>query len=736
MKKIIVFSLSLIWCVSLSAQITYTGTVHGKSGQKTVSLYMASLRTADNLYYTYTDSAGFFSIQLPGAYKSLIYTYPGYRTDSVALINPNLDIVMQEISQLQGVVITGKRDPSYISSIQTLKTEVITSEGLKKNACCNLAESFESNPTIDGSSADAVTGQRQIQMLGLSGVYVQMLTDMIPDIRGLNIITGLTAIPGPFIHNIYIRKGPGSVANSYEGITGQIDVELLKPYDADKFFINFYANTQQRLETNLYFRNSIKKWKSLTMLHGSTAQYQMDYNKDSFIDNPLYNVFTGIHRWQYINKHGKETNIGFKYHYDDAQAFNTMQHIHHLPDSVPFEKYLFRTTYHREEIFAKTCFELFHNERNEIGLQMNALNHEQHTIIGHRVYNAQERGLYLNSNFQILPRNEKIIYRFGGGLMLSDYVQNIESIDLSRKDIIPGLFSELTYDDGMRFSVIAGLRADYYNNNQKIYPAPRVHLRYKVGKDGSLRASGGFGWRVANVIQENLNYLVSSRTLYIANNLQPEYALNYGISYTQTVQALNREMNFSFDAYRTQFINQVITDLDLSSSEIWFYNLTGKSYANSLQLQFQTEVIKNLDFIAAVKWNNVEVTYHDKLMEKPFTPQWRGMFNTAYSMFKRKLKVDATLQWVGAQRIAENAMLYAEGNSTVYSVPYYRVLSQITYTSKQFEIYAGGENLTGFTQKNPIINPFTPYQPGFDAAMIWGPVMGRIAYVGVRYSLK
>lgn len=732
--KIIIFIL-FSCSLSLRAQQQINGVVLGKSANNTEPLFQASIFTIDKQYFTYTDSAGRFQLTLPDSYQTIICSYPGYKTDTIFINSTKINIQLQDVTQLSGVVITGNRDQSYISSLQTLKTEVITSEGLKKNACCNLAESFESNPTIDGSSSDAVTGQRTVQMLGLSGIYVQMLTDMIPDLRGLNIITGLTALPGPFIHNIYIRKGPGSVANSYEGITGQIDVELIKPYDADKLFLNFYANTQQRLEGNVYFRNQIKKWKSLTMLHGSTAQLEMDYNKDSFLDNPVYTVFTGIHRWQHINKHGKETHLGFKYHYDDARSFNTLKHIHHLPDSAVFQPYLFKTLYHREEVFAKTCLELFGNERNELGLQVNALHHDQQTRIGNRNYRAIEQGLYLNSNFQILPHNENLIYRFGGGLMYSNYIQYIDSLDLSRKDVIPGAFAELTYNVKEKFSLIAGLRGDYYNNNRKFYMAPRIHLRYKIGEEAFIRASAGYGWRVANIIQENLNYLVSSRTIITQAFLQPEYALNYGINFTQNIDIAEREFNWSVDVYRTQFIQQVVVDVDQAVNEIRFYNLNGKSYANSIQLQCKYEPIKHLNLLLAGKYNDVRVTYHGQLMQRPFTPQWRGMFNAAYSFWKERIKLDATLQYVGPQRIALNLRNEQSGTSE-YSPGYFRVLSQIAYDTKRFEIYVGGENLNGFTQKNPIISAFDPYGAGFDAAMIWGPIMSRIFYTGIRYTFK
>lgn len=735
MKHFIIVLLLLLWCLTgIKAQTNYQGRVLGAFRDKPSPLYMAALHTSDKVYVAYTDSNGLFTLQLPLDYRYLICTYPGFKSDTLWLISAsNLEVTLKEITALTGVTITEKTDESYISHIQTLKTEVITTAGLKKNACCNLAESFESNPTIDGSSADAVTGQRQIQMLGLSGIYVQMLTEMIPDLRGLNIITGLSAMPGPFIKNIYIRKGPGSVANSFEGITGQIDVELIKPSEADTFMVNLYANSQQRLEANTYFRNRFRRWNMLTMLHGSSAQLQMDFNKDSFLDNPVYRVFTGIHRWQHVSRHGKETHIGIKYHYDDAQSFNTLKHIHHLPDSLVFQKYLFQTRYNRTEVFAKTCLELFHKENNELGLQMNLVNHNQQTFIGTRIYDAEEQTLYLNSNFQLLPLNEKLIYRFGGGLMYSRYKQQIDQIDLSRTDVIPGLFTELTYEDCDKISIIAGLRADYYNNNRRIYPAPRIHIRYKVGEEAFIRASAGIGWRVANIIQENVNYLISSRTIRISGTLQPEHALNFGINYTQNIRLRERELQLSFDAYRTQFFNQIVVDIDQSYLDLWFYNLSGKSFANSVQTQIQFEPVRNLNLMAAAKWNQVWVTYHGELLQRPFTPQWRGMFNAAYALLKSKLKMDATLQWVGPQRIGAN-IRYDGVPYKQFAPAYIRILAQVTYVFKRMECYVGSENLSAFTQRNPIITPFEPFSPGFDAAMIWGPIMGRIVYSGIRIS--
>jgi outer membrane receptor for ferrienterochelin and colicins len=122
--------------------------------------------------------------------------------------------------------------------MEPILTINIGSEEFKKAACCNLSESFETNASVDVSYSDAVTGAKQIQLLGLAGTYVQIMTENYPAMYGLAAAYGLNYIPGPWMESIQVSKGPASVKNGYEAITGQINVEFKKPATSEKLFVN------------------------------------------------------------------------------------------------------------------------------------------------------------------------------------------------------------------------------------------------------------------------------------------------------------------------------------------------------------------------------------------------------------------------------------------------------------------------------------------------------------------
>ncbi len=730
MKKIILILTSLLISHMLSAQ-HMSGFVYGTLNKKEIPLQSASVKFAGGTNGVYTDDKGYFNLPLHGS-EQLVISYIGYKADTIE-VGPgdSLKIVLAAVNTLKGITVKAARSDGYISQLQTVKSEVVTSSGLQKNACCNLAESFSSNPTVDATSSDAVTGQKQIQMLGLAGTYVQMETDLLPTIRGLNAVTALNDIPGAFVKSINIRKGAGSVANGFESMTGQIDVELLKPMEADKFFVNGYFDDEQRMEGNLYFRNNLKKWSALTMLHGSGLQHRVDNNNDSFSDKPEFERYSIIHRWQYLSNTGKETHIGVKAMYNDSRGGN--YNNGRFNDSVPFAPYNVKMKYNREEVFAKTDLSVG-KKLSELGLQGLAVRHGQENIIGLHHYTAQEYTGWVNGILQLTSADTKSILRVGGGAFYNHYSERLDAFDFSRIDFIPGVFTEYTYDNLKKFSLIAGVRADALNTD-KIFVSPRLHMRYKVSREGSVRASVGSGWRVAHAAAENMNYLISNRSVNLTETLRPEQSWNFGINYTQGFDWWEREAELSIDVYRTDFVNQVIADVDANAHQLLFYNLQGKSFSNSGQAQFKYEVIKNLTALVAAKYNDAQTTYSGRLMQKPFSPKWRGLFNVSYAFWKDKLKLDATLQYVGEQRIP-NLTADQPLEHPQYAPSYVMVLGQASFTAKNFEVYAGTEDLNNYVQPNPIVDALHPYSSSFDASQVWAPVAGRMFYAGFRFHIK
>jgi len=693
-------------------------------------------------YAAYTDEAGSFWLQLAPNDSIVLVSFVGFVTDTQRVRGvSSIDVMLMKSVELKEVKIKGKQGETYISSLNPHKTDVITGAGLQKNACCSLAESFESNPSVDATTSDAVTGTKQIQMLGLSGIYVQMQTDLLPGIRGLNVITGLNDLPGPFVESIHIRKGPGSVANGFEAITGQIDVELVKPQKADRFFLNGYADTDSRMELNTYARKDFGPWSTLTMLHGSRLHAVSETNDDGFLDRPTFDRFALIHRWQRTSHKGKNTEFGVKWFYGDQQNGNVETHYDYLAALA----YFVRDYNNRQEVFAKTCVAVG-QKTNELGLQFIAVHHDRSLSFGNSSYKAEEITGYVNAPLQILSKDTKHTYRVGPSAYVSRYTEilrrnvNHDSVpelpnltyNLSRNEVIPGVFAEYTYDNLKKFSVIAGVRADYAPTRALI-ATPRLHLRYKFTDNLVLRASAGTGWRMPHPVTENINYLISSRAVVFDDALKPEEALNYGVNLTHAYHIGERDGDWSFDAYRTQFMQQTVVDLDRSPYEIHFSNLHGQSFSNSVQLQVKQEVAKGLVVMVAGKYNDAQTTYNGTLRQKPFSPTWRGLANVSYTFWKERIKLDATAQFVGPQRIPDLAGKAT--NAITTSPAYEKVLGQITYKTPRWEVYAGGENLTDYRQPEPVIGGTDAFGPKFDSAMIWGPVTGPMLYAGFRFKI-
>ena len=741
----ILFYLFLLFLPCAASAQTLHGSIYGRAADKLQPLSGALVAAPASGFAVYSDSTGHFEMTVAPNDSVVYVSFMGFAGDTITVKGKSqLNVTLDQAVNLKEVTVKGRRDETFISTLNTHKTEVISTEGLQKNACCSLAESFESNPSVDATTSDAVTGSKQIQMLGLSGTYVQMQTDLLPGIRGLNVITGLSDLPGPFVESIHIRKGPGSVANGYDAITGQIDVEMVKPLKADKLFVNGYADSDSRMELNAYTRNDIGKWAALTMAHGSRLGQVTDMNGDAFQDKPTFERLAFVHRWQHLSEMGKNTELGVKWNYSDAETGNIDAHLEdrNLPSA-----YFVRDFNNRQEVFGKTCLALDHNHGNELGLQFTGVHHERNMSFGHSRYDAEELTGYANALFQLLSRNNKHTYRFGASSFFSRYTEILQhnvtndstdfandlTYDLSRDDVIPGVFAEYTYDNLKKFSVIVGLRGDY-TPTKAVIPTPRLHMRYKFLDNLVLRVSAGTGWRMPHPVAENLHFMMSTRTVVFNEAINPEQAVNYGMNLTHAFTLGGNDGDWSLDIYRTDFIEQTIVDVDRSPYELHFSNLHGKSYSNSAQVQVKQEVFDGLVLMAAAKWNDARTTYNGQLLRKPFSPEWRGLFNAAYVFLNERVKLDATAQYVGPQRVPDVSDKVHHGWS-LQSKPYWKVLAQATYQRPMWEVYVGGENLTGFMQHDPVIGAGQPFGPSFDAAMIWGPVTGPMAYAGFRFKL-
>lgn len=637
-----------------------------------------------------------------------------------------------KIKGLKEVKIIKRNNGNEIDELNPMRTEKLTQTELKKNACCNLAESFETSPTVDVSYSNALTGSRQIQMLGLSGTYVQMMTDLLPTVRGLNYTYGFSNIPGSQVNSIFVNKGPGSVTNGFESMTGQIDIELQKPEKSPRFFLNAYLNSRLRSEINSNMAHTFStKWSTMLMVHGSTIQNEVDMNNDGYLDRPLYKQFNFINRWKYEGQK-VESMFGIKGLYDDKIGGETtdVKFVTNL-----FDPYKIFITTKRWEIFDKTSFRLDECGNKSIGIQTNFTNHSVQAVYGHHPYTGEQQSLFANVIYQTPLINENHQLRLGGGLLYDKIDEKYKNISLQRSEPVTGLFTEYLYKGSEIWSALIGMRGDYNFNIQKFYFIPRANVKYSFTKKISVRASAGSGFRTANVFAENTQLFANNRTILITEKLNPEYSWNYGLNFTYDFKN-KTEDRFSIDLFKTDFKNQVIADFDADPKSVTIANLKGKSYAWYLQAELYYALIKNLDIRLAYKYSDVQVTQHGILMEKAFNAKHRALFNVAYQTRNKHWKFDYTIQGVGPQRLPDLSSNPEQYRLESYSPSYCKMLGQITYVMRKVDVYVGSENINNFTQKKVIIDPQHPYGEYFDAGNIWGPVLGRMFYTGFRYTIK
>ncbi len=759
-----------------AAAQSISGTVSASDDNgKSVRLPGVNLHWAGTTNGTSTDASGKFRLSKKGiADQLLIVSFLGYKTDTFPVNGlDHMDITMVETSSdLSGVEVKDNIGSSFISQLNPRKVQVITSNELKRAACCNLSESFETNASVDVMYADAISGAKQIQMLGLSGIYSQIISENVPLLRGLGATFGLGYIPGPWMESISVSKGASSVMNGYESTTGLINVEYKKPAVSEKLFLNAYVNQHGRLEAN--FNSGTKltdRLSTMVLGHASTFQSPFDKNDDLFMDIPKLTTYNFINRWDYeipgkfdsrfLVKYLDETREGGYMNFDPDTYNPDIEKISNLT-----ETYGFHLKTKRLESFWKNGVIL--SDHRSVALIVSGIVHSQEGFFGENRYKGNQKSLFGNLIYQdAIAGNANHRITTGLSFIYDDYDEDYfrrdfvflyqelgvndvtEPLDtlltvhhfsdttyiMDRKEVVPGAYLEYTWTPVEKLTLIGGIRADHHNK-YGLFFTPRLHLRYKVLPTTSLRASAGKGYRSANLFAENFSIMASQRIIHIEDDLKQEEAWNFGINLTHDFKLFGRNAQVDIEAYRTSFINQVIADLDSIPSDVFFYNLNGQSFANSYMVQITVEPVERLSVLAAFRVSDVKTTINGELRQKPMVNAYKGIVSLNYATRFEKWKFDLTSQFNGKARIPDTDKMPVFLQRGEYSPAYIQLSAQITRKFKIFEVYLGGENLTNFTQKDPITEAFAPYHTHFDTSMVWGPLVGATVYAGFRYSIK
>jgi len=692
---------------------------------------------------TVSDQEGKFVIPSAASTDQLIVKYLGFKTDTLT-VTPGKIIFhfMKEnaVESLEEVELTQRRKAAQKSYIAAQNVMQVNSAELLKAACCNLSESFETNPSIDVNFSDALTGTKQIRMLGLSSPYLLITEENIPSVRGASQIYGLTYTPGTWIESIQITKGAGSVTNGFESIAGQINTELQKPFLDAPLFVNLFSSINGRQEANAHWNNKLSdKWSTGLYIHGNQRSLATDRNKDDFLDLPLTKQVNLLNRWQYTDvEKGWVSFLSLRYLDDQKQTgaenFN--------PDTdrgltnrwgSEIDTQRFDASLKLGYVFPLLTYQSF-------GFQAAYNSHDQKAYYGLRQYDINHKSFFSNLLFNSILGNTKNKFKTGLNLAWDRYDEWVDGTNYQRTDQVLGAFFEYTYDSLDRWNIVAGLRVDSHNN-LGTFITPRLHARYTPWERAALRFSMGQGRKAANVFAENQTLFATNRAINLRQNsgniygLRPEKAWNYGGSIQQGITLFGQQAELNIDYYVTTFQDQVVVDWE-TARYIRFYNLEGESYAKSFQLGMDYAPIKNVSMRFAYKNHQVKTTYLDGLKQKPLQPEHRFFANADYNNVNETGKgwrADLTYHFVGEQRLAANPR---DGQG--FSAPAYGLWNaQLTRVfSPQFEIYLGGENLSNQRQANPVIGIDQPFGRNFDASLVYAPVFGRMIYAGLRFNLK
>ena len=716
------------------------------SNNERVPLLGANVFWLNTTLGTMTSDDGTFTVPYDTSYKKLVISYIGFRTDTLLIETPkSIFHVLKASDDLGEVTVSVRKKSSATSFLSSQNITTISSKELLKAACCNLSESFETNPSIDVNFTDAISGTKQIRMLGLTSPYILITTENIPSIRGASQAYGLSFVPGTWVESIQITKGAGSVINGFESIAGQINAELVKPTTDNQIFINAYGSLNGRAELNTHYNTQLSdKLSTGLYIHANNRSQKFDRNNDLFLDMPLANQINIMNRWQYVNlQKGLISFLNVRYLNDEKQAGQLS--FDPKTDRLSTSVWGSEIDTKRFEISGKFGYVNPDIPYRSLGIQVAYSAHDQDSYFGVNHYDINHKSMYSNMVYNTIISDSRHKIKTGLNATYDRYNELVNSQVYNRNERSVGGFFEYSFDNLDALNLTAGVRIDHHNLLGTFF-TPRLHARYTPWEKAALRVSFGRGKRAANIFAENQKLFASSRQINVQSSggtiygLDPEIAWNYGVSFLQGFNLFGRKADLTLDFYGTNFENQVVVDYE-NPYEVSFYNLEGASYANSFQAEFSWNLMDYLDLKTAYKFYDVKTQYASGKLEKPLTSQHRYFANLSYEAHSEKgegvWKFDATFNWLGKQRFSSTEISPQAYQLPMYSPSISTLNLQVTKVfSEAFEIYLGAENITNVTQKSPILSSENPFGPNFDTTFVYGPIFGSTFYTGLRYKLN
>lgn len=719
------------------------GTVQGEQDGETGAIPGVHVYWIGSDRGTLTDAHGHFHIDGKGVTdRRLVISHVAFEPETLDVASvSSVKVLLTRPRSSETVEVSAKAPATFIAPIDQ-KTEIITAKELEHAACCDLSGCFGTTSSVQSESVDIITDTKQLKMLGLDGVYSQVLLDNVPALTGgLNTHLGVSFIPGPFIDRIMVSKGSGSVLQGAESFSGQINV-LLRESDGDEpLFFNAFANSFLEQQYNAYVMRSFGKWSGMLALHGVGRGRRHDRNGDGFLDTPLTDRFSALAKWKYSGEEeGVIAQTGIKYTWEERlggqDAFRTDNDL----GSASIYGQSMRNN--RIELFNKTEFDL--GEGQALKLHLAGSAHEQDAWYGSTRYRADEQVVYGDVAWASPYADEHTITA-GASLLLN---QLDETIDLGRNplaktyagtynaDVVaPGLFAENKsnfFDDAL--AVITGARVDFRNDEGTVF-TPRFFVRYDLDDITTLRASVGTAFRVARLFVQHPAALASWRDIRIDADIAPERATTFGVSLTRYYELGPITGTMNVDVYRSNFSEQVVAEYDDDPRLIVFRNIEGTSTADNVMAEI-TGDIAPLTFRLSYTLADVYETRNGSNRSLPFVTRDRVLGVVTAASADDAWQATVTAEWRGAQKLPDTRSYPVEFRLPESGDPYTLLHLHVQRSWEAFDLYAGAENLLDFRQDTPILNAANPFQPWFEPGFAWGPVKGREVYLGIRARLN
>jgi len=725
-------------CITNIVNAQIKGLIQGADGSQKKPIYGAKIKLLQAKKGTVSREDGTFDLVLPKELPdTLVISAFGYNPDTLIVSKKDrftaLNILLYSDKLLPEILIEYRKNGHSISRLKTLHVEELTAIELRKAACCNLSESFETNASVDVNITDAVSGAKKIQMMGLDGVYTQIQMENIPYLRGLESAFGLSSLSGTWIESLQITKGTGNVVNGYESMAGLVNLELKKPDEMEKIYLNVYQNIFGRSEFN--FNKGIilnPKWSTGFLGHVSSTYGNIDRNKDAFRDLPTGDNTAFMNRWAYKGKK-MEAQFGINF-YRDRKVGGQTSFFRNEENQVDTINYGVLINSKHIDIYGKTGF-FGKRPMQSLGIVYNIKHQEIDGFFGLKTFSGLEKRGYINVIYDDIIGTSDHTIKIGTSFVAIDISQQADTLSQKRMELVPGIFAEYTYT-GRRLTGVFGSRYDYHSIFGGQF-SPRVHLKYLLSEMTDLRFTAGKGWRVPNFIIDNVSLLASSKQWIAPSETKPEISWNIGGSLVHEMKIFERKATISLDFYHTRFENQLIIDRDETVNTVVFSNIKNSSFSNSFQTEFSFSPIKNLDIRLAYKFLDVQAKYGNEMRQQVMIPRHRGFFNLAYRSRNKRWEYDFTCSIFSPSRLpiqrdmTNDTLLISDMKSRMYPM----MNAQITHIYKKFDFYIGGENLTNFRQRDPIIDASNPFGSKFDATNICGPLTGVNIYVGIRYAI-